>query len=86
MSEWISCDERMPDCKYGHFLVTRKYYSEGSEPHVMPSFYIQNRDEARSQNKYYSRKLQGKNSVHFDACESGFIITHWMPFPEPPKE
>lgn len=82
--EWISCDDRLPD-RYCHVLVTRVYHQEGSEPHSMVTFFTVDRELARSQNKYYSRKIQGKNSVHFECAEPGFIITHWMPMPEPAR-
>nr|DAM87569.1 MAG TPA: Protein of unknown function (DUF551) [Caudoviricetes sp.] len=86
MIEWIKCSDRLPECAYGYFLVCRVYHAQGSAPHVMPSFYIKDREQAREQLPYFSRKTQGKYSVHFQAAEPGFIITHWMPLPEPPTE
>jgi hypothetical protein len=64
MSEWISVDEIMPDVDGGYFLVTRKYHDCGA-PHVCYSFYTKDRELARSRMPYYSRRIQGKNSVHF---------------------
>ena len=84
--EWIKCSDRLPDCKYGTFLIVRKYAAEGSDSHVTTSFYVKDRNEARGLNKFYSRRLQGKTSVHFEMCESGFIVTHWMPLPKPPSK
>ena len=84
MSEWVSVDDRLPECNFGYFLVVRVYHDNG-DTHVTHSFYTKDREFARSKMPYYSRKTQGKNSVHFDAAEPGFLITHWMPLPEPPK-
>lgn len=83
--EWTSVDEQLPECDFGYFLVVRVYHDNG-EPHVTTSFYTKDREYARSKMKYYSRKTQGKNSVHFEAAEPGFLITHWMQFPEPPAK
>lgn len=84
--EWIKCSDRMPDSEYCYLLVVRKYHTEGSHPHVMHTFYTKDRELARRNNPYYSRKIQGKDSVHFECAEAGFVITHWMPLPSPPTE
>lgn len=85
MSEWISVNDRLPDVHSGYFLTARYYHSNKETYSVQESFYIKDRAFARKVRKGYSRKLQGKNSVHFNSCEGGFIITHWMPLPEQPK-
>lgn len=82
--KWISVDDRLPDVEFGYFLVSRRHHT-GSDSHVAYSFFIKDRDLAREGNEYYSRKYQGKNSVHFGAAESCFVITHWMPLPEAPS-
>lgn len=86
MSEWISVDDRLPEQDFGYFLVVRHYHEDPGRKSVQMSFYIKDRSHARSERKYYSRKTQGKHSVHFDKAEAGHVITHWMPIPEPPKE
>ena len=85
MSEWISVDDRLPDADFGYFLTARHYHSNKDTYSVNLAFYIKDREHARKERKFYSRKLQGKNSVHFDSAEAGFRVTHWMPLPEPPK-
>ena len=82
---WIKCEDRLPD-SYCYVLVTRVYHTEGSEPHTMYTFFNVDRELARESNKNYSRKIQGKHSVHFECAEPGLIITHWMPLPPPAKE
>lgn len=84
--EWIKCEDKMPDMDYGYLLVVRKYHADDSKPHVMPTFFTKDREQAKEAHQYYSRKIQGKNSVHFECAEPGFIVTHWMLMPEPPKE
>lgn len=86
MSEWISVDDRLPDVDFGYFLTVRYYHQDPSLKSVQQSFYIKDREYARGQRRFYSRKTQGKNSVHFDCAESGFVVSHWMPLPEPPKD
>jgi hypothetical protein len=83
LNKWVSVDNRLPECDYGYFLVTRHHPNNPDLKHVMYSFYIKDRAQAREHNKFYSRKYQGKNSVHFEACEGGAVITHWMPLPQP---
>ena len=85
VSEWIDINDELPDVAYGYFLVTRKYH-DGGIPHVCYSFYTKDRYVARSHMPYYSRKVQGKNSVHFTSAEAGFVVTHWMPLPDPAKQ
>lgn len=83
MSKWISVDERLPDVEHCYCLVTRHYHSSKERPSVHYSFFTKSRELARKNNQYYSRKYQGKNSVHFEAAESGFVVTHWMELPKP---
>ena len=84
--EWIPVSERLPDENYGYFLVVRKYWNEG-RPQVCYSFYIKDRDIAKKEHANgYSRKHQGKDSIHFECSRGGFIITHWMPLPAVPDQ
>ena len=86
MSDWISVDERLPEFEFGYCLAVRHYHSTPDSPHTCYSFFTRDRDHARKYAKCYSRKIQGKLSVHFSVAESGFVVTHWMPLPEPPKK
>ena len=84
--QWISVSERLPDKDYGYFLVTRKHWNEGW-PQVCYSFYIKDRDMAKKEHANgYSRRYQGKDSIHFECSRGGFIITHWMPVPTAPEQ
>ena len=84
--QWIPVSERLPDENYGYFLVVRKYWNEG-RPQVCYSFYIKDRDMAKKEHANgYSRKHQGKDSIHFECSRGGFIITHWMPLPAVPDQ
>ncbi|MCP4800353.1 MAG: DUF551 domain-containing protein [bacterium] len=83
MSEWIDINERLPEVSFTHVLVTKHYHNTPELKHVTRSFFIKDRIHARENKGSYSRKLQGKNSVHFDESDCGFVITHWMPMPEP---
>ena len=67
---WIKCSDRLPEDDYCYLLVT-KVVSGGDLEHttVDKSFFIKDREQARRTNKGYSRKQQGKHSVHFSACE-----------------
>ena len=84
--QWIPVSERLPDENYCYFLVVRKYWNEG-QPRVCYSFYIKDRDMAKKEHANgYSRKRQGKDSIHFECSRGGFIITHWMPLPKAPEQ
>lgn len=85
MSEWISVEERLPECDFCYCLAVRHYHANPDRSSVHYAFFTKNRQQARDNNKYYSRKIQGKLSVHFDVAEAGFVVTHWMPLPEPPE-
>ena len=85
MNNWIKVEDRLPE-KHCYCLVVRHYHTSPDLKHVRYAFFTKDREYARSQNKYYSRKNQGKLSVHFDVAEAGHVVTHWMPLPEPPKE
>ncbi len=82
---WIKVSERMPENSC-YVIAVRKYHAEGSQPHVIHTFFTKDRELARKNNKYYSRKTQGKDSVHFECAEAGFIVTHWQPLPEPTQD
>ncbi|VEC00242.1 Protein of uncharacterised function (DUF551) [Cedecea lapagei] len=84
--EWKKVSDGLPDVDYCYVLAVRKYHTGEHESHVCHTFFIKDRDTARRENPYYSRKFQGKDSVHFKCSESGFIVTHWMPLPPPPIE
>lgn len=86
MSNWISVNESLPDFDFGYCLVVRHYHTNPERKSVQYAFFTKDRDYARSNNEFYSRKIQGKLSVHFDVAEAGFVVTHWMPLPEPPTE
>lgn len=86
MSDWIKVSDRLPEAEYCSVLAVRKYHTGEFESHTCYTSFIKDRGIAREENPYYSRKYQGKDSVHFKCSESGFIVTHWMPLPEPPKD
>lgn len=86
VSQWIPVSERLPDENYCYLLVVKKYWNEG-QPQVCYSFYIKDRDMAKKKHANgYSRKYQGKDSIHFECSRGGFIITHWMPLPAAPEQ
>ncbi len=85
MSEWIRVEDRLPEKDFCYCLASRYYHNNPELKSVHYAFFTKDREYARSQKKYYSRKVQGKLSVHFDVSEAGFVVTHWMPLPEPPE-
>ncbi len=82
--QWISVEDRLPDFDFGYCLAVRHHHESPEEKSVHYSFFIKDREYARFKNEYYSRKRQGKLSVHFDCAECGFVVTHWRPLPPPP--
>lgn len=85
-NQWISVADRLPEGEHCHCLVVRYYHNSPELAHVCYAFFTKDREFARSQKKHYSRKIQGKLSVHFDVAEAGFIVTHWKPIPNPPQD
>lgn len=81
---WISVDDRLPEHDFCYCLAVRHYHKYPDRSSVHYAFFTKDRQYARRNNKFYSRKIQGKLSVHFDVAEAGFVVTHWMPLPEPP--
>ena len=81
---WISVDDRLPEFEFGYCLAVRHYHSNPETKSVQYAFFTKDREYARKNADCYSRKLQGKLSVHFDISEHGFVVTHWMPLPPPP--
>lgn len=81
MQNWIDVNDELPK-DYCHVLVTKKYYDNGF-PIVDYNFFTPDRELAKKTHGLYSRKKQGKLSVHFKEAQSCFVITHWMPLPKP---
>ncbi len=84
-SGWISVNDRLPDDDFTYCLAVRHHHSNPESSTVQHTFFTKDRDLARNSNDCYSREYQGKLSVHFRCAEAGFVVTHWMPLPEPPK-
>ena len=84
--KWISVEDRLPEHEFCYCLAVRHHHSSPEKSSVQYAFFTKDREFARRYNKYYSRKVQGKLSVHFDIAEAGFVVTHWMPLPDPPKK
>lgn len=78
-------DSTLPQVDYGHFLVTLEYYTGGIRT-VDKSFYTRNREFAKQTHGAYSRKCQGKQSVHFTASGTSYRVIAWMEIPEPYSE
>lgn len=78
-----SDDSTLPQVDFGYFLVTLQYYDGKGVKTVDKSFYIKDREIAKKQNGSYSRKHQGKQSVHFEQSGSSFRVLAWMELPKP---
>ena len=87
---WNVIDENdptsLPQVDFGYFLVTLQYYDGKGVKTVDKSFYIKDRELAKKQNGCYSRKHQGKQSVHFEQSGSSFRVLAWMEIPKPYEE
>lgn len=75
-------DKSLPQVDYGHFLVTLEYYNGGGRRTVDKSFYTKDRELAKKYHGAYSRKHQGKQSVHFLAAGTTYRVLAWMEIPE----
>lgn len=75
-------DKSLPQADYGYFLVTLEYYESGSRRTVDKSFYTKDREFAKQTHGLYSRKHQGKQSVHFRAASTSYRVIAWMEIPE----
>ena len=73
--EWISVKERLPDNKEHDWVLAQVVEDNGYMhiPKVME--YRQNRND-------WFEETYGWLSKH----KGAFVVTHWMPLPEPPKE
>ena len=84
---WNVIDEKdsstLPQVEYGYFLVTLEYYDGGGVRTVDKSFYTKDREMAKKHHGDYSRKHQGKSSVHFDKSGTTFKVIAWMDIPQP---
>ena len=84
---WNIIDENdsstLPQVDYGYFLVTLEYYGGGGRRTVDKSFYTKDREMAKKHHGDYSRKHQGKQSVHFTGSGSSFKVIAWMNIPQP---
>lgn len=82
---WNVIDEQddlsLPQVDFGYFLVTLEYY-EGGRRTVFQSFYTKDREFAKQTHGLYSRKHQGKQSVHFRATGTTYRVLAWMEIPE----
>ena len=86
---WNIIDENdsstLPQVDYGYFLVTLEYYTGVGVRTVDKSFYTKDREMAKNHHGAYSRKHQGKYSVHFDKSGTTFRVIAWMEIPQPYK-
>ena len=84
---WNVIDEKdsstLPQVEYGYFLVTLEYYDGAEVRTVDKSFYTKDRELAKKYHGAYSRKRQGKQSVHFEKSASCFRVLAWMDIPQP---
>lgn len=87
---WNLIDEQddlsLPQVEYGYFLVTLVYYEGGGRRTVDKSFYTKDREFAKQTHGLYSRKYQGKQSVHFQASGTSYRVIAWMKIPEAYEE
>lgn len=83
---WNVIDEQddlsLPQVDYGYFLVTLEYYEGGGRRTVDKSFYTKDREFAKQTHGLYSRKHQGKQSVHFQSAGASYRVIAWMEIPE----
>ena len=75
-------DSTLPQVDYGYFMVTLEYYDGGGVRTVDKSFYTKDREMAKQTHGLYSRKYQGKQSVHFRATGTTCRVLAWMEIPE----
>lgn len=75
-------DKSLPQVDFGCFLVTLEYYEGGGGRTVDKSFYTKDREFAKQTHGLYSRKHQGKQSVHFQAAGTSYRVIAWMEIPE----
>ena len=84
---WNVIDENdpltLPQVDFGYFLVTLQYYDGTGIRTVDKSFYTKDRELAKKYHRAYSRKRQGKQSVHFEKSGSSFRVLAWMEIPKP---
>ena len=87
---WNVIDENdhtsLPQVDFGYFLVTLQYYDGTGIRTVDKSFYTKDRELAKKHHGAYSRKHQGKQSVHFEKSGSCFRVLAWMEIPKPFEE
>lgn len=80
MSEWVRVEDRLPTpwqsvlvfCKGGNITECKFYGKEECE-----------RWDYRFGRQ--GRAYYGKQGRWFEAAEKGYVVTHWMPLPEPPE-
>ena len=78
-----SDDSTLPQVDFGYFLVTLQYYDGTGIKTVDKSFYTKDRELAKKHHRGYSRKHQGKQSVHFEQSGCNFRVLAWMEIPKP---
>lgn len=87
---WNVIDENdptsLPQVDFGYFLVTLQYYDGTGVRTVDKSFYTKDRELAKKHHGAYSRKHQGKQSVHFEKSGTCFRVLAWMEIPKPFEE
>lgn len=72
-SEWVSCEDRMPEKEDDYLIYPIPKYSTGIE------YFNKYMDKGgHKPNTFESESEYGEVHVHF-------CITHWMPLPSPPK-
>lgn len=75
MSEWISVEDRLPDVKEWYLVVMK--YQENSPTH----------NGVMSYEPFYKQFIPlHEVDEHRVVDYHQWIVTHWMPLPEPPKD
>ena len=83
---WNAIDEQdnssLPQTNFGYFLVTLEHYSGGAR-FTDISYFIKDRGIAKEHHGAYSRKYQGKLSVHFMKSMTSYKVIAWAEIPKP---
>ncbi len=85
--EWISVSEKLPKEILGNYIVSVEFYEPWSGERYRRSYYaIYDPEHIQGDPDSDPYWFDGWSFVD-DICEGEEIhITHWIPFPEPPKK
>lgn len=76
--KWIRCDERLPEFDEMVLLIEHKFANEKDYPALYLTGYL------CSLNKTWTVRTEYGDVDNYEAKDTYYVITHWMPFPKPP--